>query len=60
MKYLAFALVGLFWFIGSVPQANAVVACRAGYYWHGGRCVVVAPVRPVAHCVWRAGVRVCR
>ncbi len=63
MKYLAFALVGLFWLVGSVPEANAaVVACGSGYYYHGGRCVVVArpAVRPVARCYWRAGVKVCR
>jgi len=58
MKYLlAFALVGLFWLAGSAPEANAAVVCGTGYYYHGGRCVVV---RPVAHCYWRAGVRVCR
>ena len=57
MRYLAFAMVGLFWLVSSIPEANAVVACRAGYYWHGGRCIVVAPaVRPVAQCYWRAGV----
>ena len=44
MKYLAFAVVGLCWLVSSIPDANAAVACRAGYYWHGGRCVVVAPV----------------
>ncbi len=64
MKYLAFAFVGLCWLVGSVPEANAaVVACGAGYYYHGGRCVVVVRrpvVAPVARCYWRAGVRVCR
>ena len=58
MKYLALGLVGLFSFVCSpVPEAHAVVACRAGYYWHGGACVVV---RPVARCYWRAGIRICR
>ena len=59
MRYLAFALLGLFWLISSVPEANAVVVCGTGYYMQGGRCVVVRPVvRPA--CYWRAGVRVCR
>ena len=61
MSSLAFALLGLFWFISSVPKANAVVVCGTGYYLQSGRCVVVRPVvRPVAGCYWRAGVRVCR
>lgn len=64
MKYLAFALVGLFWLISSVPEADAVVACAAGYYWSGGRCVAVvrrpAAAAPATQCYMRAGVRVCR
>ncbi len=62
MRYLAFALVGLLWLISSVPEANAVVACAAGYYW--SRCVVVVrrptAVAPATQCYLRAGVRVCR
>ncbi len=64
MKHLAFALAGLFWLVSSVPDANAVVACAAGYYWSGGRCVVVVRrpggVAPATQCYRRAGVRVCR
>jgi len=59
MKYVAFAFVGLFWLILSVPGANAVV-CARGVYRTGcagprGAVVVAHP-----HCYWRAGVRVCR
>jgi hypothetical protein len=48
MKYVAFAFVGLFWLILSVPDANAVV-CAAGVYRAGcvgvhGRAVVRRPV----------------
>ncbi len=61
MKYLAFALAGAIWLVWSIPEANAVVACRAGYYWQAGRCVVIPPVaKPGVQCYWRAGVRICR
>jgi len=60
MKYVAFAFVGLFWLILSVPDANAVVCARGVYRAgcagpRGGAVVVAHP-----HCYWRAGVRVCR
>ena len=64
MKHLAVAVAGLFWLMNSAPEANAVVACAPGYYWSGGRCVVVvrrpAAAAPATQCYWRAGVRVCR
>jgi hypothetical protein len=73
MKYLAYALIGVFWLIYSVPDAKAVVVCERGYYWNRGGCVVVrrpapivvVPAAPVVvapgpRCYWRYGVRYCR
>ena len=67
VKYLAIALVGTLWLIGSAPDANAFV-CARGVYRAGcvgprGGVVVRRPVyvgRPLYGCFWRAGVRICR
>jgi hypothetical protein len=72
VKYLAIAVIGALWLIGSVPAANAFV-CGRGVYRAGcvgprGAVVVRRPIygyggayvrRPVYGCFWRAGVRIC-
>ena len=74
MKTIVSALLALGLLAGTVAEANAVVCARGvyragcagpngaavvhhppGYGYHGA-----AVVRPVPHCYWRAGVRVCR
>jgi hypothetical protein len=74
MKTLAFGLLALGLFVGSISEASAA-ACAAGPYRAGcagprGAVVthrhpygyhgatVVRPAHP--HCYWRGGVRVCR
>ena len=69
MKTIALAALMVGMLIGSVADANAVV-CAKGVYRAGcagphGAAVAHRPygaavVRPVPHCYWRAGVRVCR
>ena len=72
MKTIAFAALIVGMLVGMVGEANAVVCARGVYragcagphgaavahrpYGYGGAAVV----RPVPHCYWRAGVRVCR
>jgi len=71
MKKLAFGLLALGLLVGQISEASAA-ACAAGPYRAGcvgphGAVVRHRPypyggayVRPVPHCYWRAGVRVCR
>jgi hypothetical protein len=69
MKQIAFGLLVLVLLGVQIPEANAA-ACAAGPYRAGcvgprGAVVTRRPytrpyVRPVPHCYWRAGVRICR
>jgi len=72
MKTVVSALLALCLLAGTVAEANAAV-CARGVYRAGcagprGAVVTTRPygyhgaavVRPVPHCYWRAGVRVCR
>jgi len=66
MKTIVSGLLVLGLIVGISTEANAVVCARgvyrAGCAGPGGAVVThgAAVVRPVPHCYWRAGVRVCR
>jgi hypothetical protein len=76
MKYFAVALVGILGLFYAMPDAKAYIACRHGYYWHRGGCVIVGgppvvvappvvvgpPVvfAPRPRCYWAYGRQVCR
>jgi hypothetical protein len=61
MKYIVVSLTTLFVMMAWVEAASAVVCVRGVYRagCAGARGAVVVR-RPVAHCAWVNGVRVCR
>ena len=62
MKTIVYAMLGLGLMAALPVEANAVVCARGVYRagCAGPRGAVVTHRAPVAHCVYRAGRRVCR